>query len=65
VTSEVTSVRFGAQQVAVTIQQFDHVDEARAELGDGALLALINRAYRLQQLTARRRELERHPRVKE
>jgi hypothetical protein len=56
------TVRFGGQSVDREIAQFVSLDEARAVIGSADLLALINRAYRLRQLTLFRQELERHPR---
>jgi len=61
-TTTPVTVRFGAVAVEREIVQFESVNEARAEIGSADLLALINRAYRVQQLTRFRQELERHPR---
>jgi hypothetical protein len=63
VTTEPITIRVGAQSVAADLLHFDSVDEAIASIGTADLLVLINHAYRLQQLAAMRKVLERHPRV--
>jgi hypothetical protein len=56
------TIHVGRSTMDAEVSTFDSVEEAREQLADADLLALINRAYRLRQLTVLRRDLERHPR---